>query len=66
MDLDEFLPKKSDEPLSQLLKEDLDPLSVEELDARVEALQHEIKRCETRKKAATLHRNAADDLFKKA
>jgi len=66
MDLEEFLPKKSDDPLAQLLKEDLDPLSVEELDARVAALHHEIKRCETRKKAATLHRSAADDLFKKS
>ncbi len=53
------------EPLTQLLREDLDPLSVAELDARIAALTGEIARCETRKYAAVSHRSNADALFKK-
>ena len=53
------------EPLTQLLREDLDPLSVAELDARIAALHGEIARCEAKKKAAVDHRANADALFKR-
>ena len=53
------------EPLTQLLREDLDPLSVTELDARIAALHGEIARCEAKKKAAVHHRASADALFKR-
>ncbi len=52
-------------PLTQLLREDLDPLSLAELDARIGALQSEIARCEKRKNAAAAHRSSADALFRK-
>ncbi|WP_420606216.1 DUF1192 domain-containing protein [Novosphingopyxis sp.] len=53
------------EPLTRLLREDLDPLSVAELDARIAALTGEIARCESKKNAAVSHRANADALFKK-
>ncbi|MDE0931975.1 MAG: DUF1192 domain-containing protein [Novosphingopyxis baekryungensis] len=53
------------EPLGQVLREDLDPLSVEELEARIAALHGEIARCEARKTAAVSHRSHADALFRK-
>lgn len=53
------------ESLTQLLREDLDPLSVAELDARIAELQGEIARCEAKKNAAVSHRASADALFRK-
>ena len=50
---------------SRLAKQDLDPLSVEELDARIEALKAEIARVEAHMQRAVNHRAAADELFKK-
>ena len=35
MDLDELFPDKPDDPLTLLTRQDLDPLSVEELEARI-------------------------------
>ena len=46
MDLDELFPSKPDDPLVELAKQDLDPMSVEELQARIEALKAEIARVE--------------------
>ncbi|MFP5329072.1 MAG: DUF1192 domain-containing protein [Alphaproteobacteria bacterium] len=65
MDLDELFPSKPDDPLVALKKQDLDPLSIEELQQRVEALKEEIARVETHMKRAQDHRSAAEDLFKK-
>lgn len=65
MDLDEMFAKRPDDPLVMLLKQDIDRLSVEELNERVEALHGEIARCEAKIDFATNHRNAADALFKK-
>ena len=48
-----------------MLKQDIDPLSVEELEERVEALKGEIARCEGKIAFARNHRSAADSLFKK-
>jgi uncharacterized small protein (DUF1192 family) len=48
-----------------MLKQDIDPLSVEELEERVEVLKGEIARCEGKIAFARNHRSAADALFKK-
>jgi uncharacterized small protein (DUF1192 family) len=39
MDLDELFPAKPDDPLTQLTRQDLDPLSVDELHARIAVLE---------------------------
>lgn len=65
MDLDELFPSKPGDPLTELKKQDLDPLSVDELEARIEALKEEIDRVETHMQRAKTHRSAAEELFKK-
>ncbi|MEE9433169.1 MAG: DUF1192 domain-containing protein [Sphingorhabdus sp.] len=63
--MDDDLPQRQDDPLSQLIKQDLDPLSLDELDERIELLRQEVARCEAKKAAASGHMQAADALFKK-
>ena len=46
MDLDDLFPSKPGDPLTELAKQDLDPISIEELHARIEALKAEIARVE--------------------
>ncbi|MEO9601206.1 DUF1192 domain-containing protein [Parasphingorhabdus sp.] len=65
MDDDENLPRKTNDPLAALVKQDLDPLSVDELDERISALKSEINRCEAKKSFAVSHRASAENLFKK-
>jgi uncharacterized small protein (DUF1192 family) len=65
MDLDELFPDKPKDPLEQLKKQDLDPLSVDELHERIEALKEEIARVEAHMNRAQTHRSAAEELFKK-
>ena len=65
MDLDELFSDKPKDPLEQLKKQDLDPLSVDELHERVEALKEEIARVEAHMNRAQTHRSAAEELFKK-
>ena len=65
MDLEELFPSKPGDPLVELARQDLDPMSIEELQARVEALKAEIARVEAHVDRATKHRSAAEDLFKK-
>jgi uncharacterized small protein (DUF1192 family) len=65
MDLEELFPDKPADPLAQLKKQDLDPLSVDELDARIAALHEEIARVEAHRDRAQRHRSAADELFKR-
>lgn len=65
METDDNLPLRSYEPLMAVIRQDLDPLSIDELDARIAALHQEIARCETKKQAAATHLSFADDLFKK-
>lgn len=65
MDLDELFPDKPGEPLALLVKQDLDPLSVEELEARIAVLEGEIARVRAKMEAAVNHRASADALFKK-
>ncbi len=65
MDMDEYLPKKADDPLARLLAQDLDPFSVDELGARVEALEAEIVRTRAKIHYAVNHKASADALFRK-
>ncbi len=65
MDLDDLFPSKPDDPLVALAKQDLDPLSIEELQARIAALKEEIARVEAHRDKASKHRSAAEELFKK-
>ena len=50
--------------LAMLLIEDLDPLSVDELNGRIAALEGEIARCRARIDRANSHRASADALFR--
>jgi uncharacterized small protein (DUF1192 family) len=65
VDLDELFPSKPDDPLVALGKQDLDPLSIDELQERIAALKVEIARVEAHMNRAQTHRSAADELFKK-
>lgn len=64
MDLDEFLPKKAGDALAALTAQDLDPLSVQELEARIATLEAEIARTRRKMETAVTHRASAHDLFK--
>lgn len=65
MDLDELFPSKPDDPLTLLTRQDLDPLSVEELQARVAVLEGEITRVRAKMDAAVQFRASADAIFRK-
>lgn len=65
MDEDDFFSSRPQDPLSLLVKQDLGPLSVDELQARISALRGEIERVEQHLASVTAHRSAADALFKK-
>ena len=65
MDIDELFASKPGDPLTLLCKQDLDPLSVEELTLRIEALTSEIERSRKRLNAAVNHRASADQLFRR-
>ena len=65
MDLDDLFPSKPDDPLVALAKQDLDPMSVDELHARIAALKAEIARVEAHMQRTEQHRSAAEQLFKR-
>jgi len=65
MEADENLPLRRDDPLANLARQDLDPLSVDELQERIATLKSEILRCEGKIDFANRHRSVADALFKK-
>ena len=65
MDEDDLFSSRPQDPLSQLVKQDLGPLSQDELQARIEALEGEIARIEAHMSAVSAHRSAAEQLFKK-
>ncbi len=65
MDPDELFPRKADDPLTALARQDLDPLSVAELHERVAALEAEIARVRAHTERAVNHRAIADALFKR-
>ena len=62
---DDTFAGKGDDPLAVLLRQDLDPLSVAELDARIAALEAEIERTRGKKERAVNHRASADGLFRR-
>ena len=65
VDLDELSLRKPDDPLAQLARQDLDPFSVDELQARIEALRAEIARSEAKIAQSVTHMSAAEALFRK-
>ena len=65
MDLDELFPNKPEDPLTLVTRQDLDPLSVDELQARIETLEGEIARVRAKIDAAVNHRASAEQLFRK-
>ena len=66
MDLEDLFPSKPGNPLVELAKQDLDPMSVAELEERIEALKAEIARVEAHMARAATHRSAAEELFRKS
>ena len=65
MDLDDLYAKTPGDPLTLLVKQDLDPMSVEELTLRIEALEGEIARVKSKIQRSVNHRASADALFKR-
>ncbi|PZU56522.1 MAG: DUF1192 domain-containing protein [Sphingobium sp.] len=65
MDMEDYLPRKADDTLVQLQKQDLDPLSIAELNARIAALEGEIARTRAKIGHATTQRASAEALFRK-
>ena len=65
MDLEELFPSKPDDPLALLTRQDLDPLSIEELHDRIATLEEEIARVRAKIEASVNHRASAEELFKK-
>ncbi|MFL5170957.1 MAG: DUF1192 domain-containing protein [Microvirga sp.] len=66
MDLEDLFPSKPGDPLVELAKQDLEPMSIEELKERIIALKAEIARVEAHMDRASKHRSAAEELFKKS
>ena len=66
MDLEDLFPSKPGDPLVELGRQDLDPMSIEELTERIEALEAEIARVEAHVQRVQSHRSAAEELFKKS
>ena len=63
MELDDANPRPGD-PVTLLMRQDLDPLSVEECDVRINALKAEIARTQTRRDKAVNHRASAESIFR--
>ena len=58
-------PFRLPDALAAVTKQDLDPLSVTELEARIAALEGEIARTRRHMERAATHRASADALFKR-
>ncbi|MGH6705359.1 MAG: DUF1192 domain-containing protein [Sphingomicrobium sp.] len=65
MDEDDFFSSRPQDPLTLLVKQDLGPISVAELNERIETLKAEISRVEQHLADTERHRSAADELFKR-
>ena len=65
MDVDDLFPSKPGDPLVELGRQDLDPLSIDELHERIAALKAEIARVEAHIERVSAHRSAAEELFKR-
>lgn len=65
MDTDDIAPPpRAGDPVTLLGRQDLDPLSVTECDARIAALEAEITRTKLRRDKAIQHRASADAIFR--
>ncbi len=65
MDGDDLLPNNTADPLQQLARQDLDPLSVDELQQRVVALEVEVARIKAKIATSINQRISADALFRR-
>ena len=65
MDFDDLFSSKPKDPLDEAVKQELGPLSLDELALRIATLKGEIARVEAHRDDAARHRDAADELFKK-
>ncbi len=65
MDMDNDLPRKVDDPLDRLIQQDLAPLSVADLEARIISLEGEIKRTRSKLESAVNHKASAEALFRR-
>lgn len=66
MDADDFLPRGgATDPMDLLEKQDLDPLSVTELETRIARLTAEIERVKLKLSNAVNHKASAEALFRK-
>ena len=65
MDIEDLFPNKPGDPLTELARQDLDPLSIEELHARIATLKEEIARVEAHIERVNRDRSAAEELFKR-
>jgi uncharacterized small protein (DUF1192 family) len=59
------LPRKKSDLLADLAREDLDRLSIADLDERIAGLETELARTRAKRDGAARFRAAADSLFKK-
>ena len=59
------LPRRKADVLADLAREDLDKLSIAELDDRIAALEAELARSRAKRDGAAQFRAAADSLFKR-
>lgn len=62
---DADLPRKKADHLADLAREDLDRLSIADLDDRIMALETELARTRAKRAGAAEFRSAADGLFRK-
>ncbi|EZP55832.1 MULTISPECIES: DUF1192 domain-containing protein [Sphingomonas] len=58
-------PSRPNDALTELLRQDLDPLSIAELDARIVTLEAEIRRTRLARDRSVDHRASADALFRR-
>lgn len=66
MDNDDIIPpRKTSGALAELIAQDLDRLSRDEMAHRIATLETEIARCKARLDNASALRSVADDLFRK-
>lgn len=65
MDAEDQAPRRRDDPAALLSRQDLDPLSVDELVARIALLEAEIARTRAKISTAVNHKASAEALFKR-
>jgi uncharacterized small protein (DUF1192 family) len=63
--MEEDRPRRRDDALDALIKQPLDPLSLDELNDRIAALEGEIARTKAHMAAASAFKSVAEGLFRK-